>query len=429
MKRRVAAAKALSGDIQLPGDKSISHRAVILNSIAHGNAKISNFAQSDDCRSTIACLQSLGVQIELSKDDTVNIQGMADRGLQEPEDVLDAGNSGTTMRLITGLLSAQLFFSVITGDKSLCSRPMDRVIQPLRLMGAQIWGRDGDSKAPLTIKGGILNGIRYELPVASAQLKSALLLAGLFGQGDTVVIEPAPSRDHTERMLKAMGVTVEVDGRSISLSPGSLRATDVIVPGDISSAAFWLVAGAIHPQAKLSIYNVGINPTRSGIIEVLQSMGAKLKIDNEREVSGEPVADLHIESSSLTGIEIGGDIIPRLIDEIPLIALAGSVASGKTVIKDAQELRVKESDRISTTIEELSKLGADIEELPDGMIINGGKSLSAAECDSHGDHRLAMVLGIAALVSDGEMTIDKAEAVDVSYSGFWQHLTQISRKQ
>lgn len=426
MKQRLSAAKALSGNIQLPGDKSISHRAVILNSIAYGSAKISNFAQSDDCKSTIACLQSLGVQIDINEDNTINIQGMAGRGLQGSEDVLDAGNSGTTMRLLTGLLSAQPFLSVITGDKSLRSRPMGRVIQPLKLMGAQISGHDGDSKAPLTIKGGSLKGIRYELPVASAQLKSALLLAGLFAQGDTVIIEPASSRDHTERMLKAMGADIKVDELTISLSPGSLNAVDMEVPGDISSAAFWLVAAAIHPQASLSLRNVGINPTRSGIIDVLQSMGANLTIKNEHEVSGEPVADLHIESSSLAGIEIGGDIIPRLIDEIPIIALAGSMARGKTVIKDAKELRVKESDRISTTAKELSKLGADIEELPDGMVINGGKALSAAECDSYGDHRIAMMLGIAALVSDGEMTIDKAEAADVSYSGFWQDLTRVS---
>jgi 3-phosphoshikimate 1-carboxyvinyltransferase len=303
---------------------------------------------------------------------------------------------------------------------------MDRVIQPLKLMGAQIWGRDNDSRAPLVIKGGRLHGIRYTLPVASAQLKSALLLAGLYAKGDTVIVEPMPTRDHTERMLKAMGAKIKMGGNTISISPSRLKSLDIVVPGDISSAAFWLVAGAIHPEANIHVRSVGVNPTRSGILDILKSMGADLSVENERMVNGEPVAELKIQSSRLTGIEIGGELIPRVIDEIPLIAVAASVARGKTVIRDAQELRVKETDRIRATVKELSKLGADVEELPDGMVIRGKKKLRGATCDSHGDHRLAMMLGVAALVAEGETRIDNAEVVNISYPKFWQDLKPLS---
>jgi 3-phosphoshikimate 1-carboxyvinyltransferase len=303
---------------------------------------------------------------------------------------------------------------------------MDRVIQPLRLMGAQIWGRHSDSRAPLVIRGGQLHGIRYTLPVASAQLKSALLLAALFAQGDTVIVGPIASRDHTERMLKAMGAKIEVKGDTITISPSRLKAVDIIVPGDISSAAFWLVAGVIHNRANIRLSNVGINPTRSGIIDVLNSMGANLSVENERVVSGEPVADLRAQSNQLSGMEIRGELIPRVIDEIPLIALAASIAQGKTVIREAQELRVKETDRISATVKELLKLGADVQELPDGMVIQGRKKLRGAACESHGDHRLAMMLGVAALVAEGETEIDNAEAVNISYPRFWQDLKRLS---
>ena len=425
MKQVVKAPHTLDGEVSLPGDKSISHRAIILNGIARGDARVSNFAQSADCLATLACIRALGVGIESFKGGGLVVKGVGDMGLKEAEDVLCAENSATTMRLLAGLLAAQPFLSVITGDQSLRSRPMDRVIQPLRLMGAQIWGRHSDSRAPLVIRGGQLHGIRYKLPVPSAQLKSALLLAALFAQGDTVIVEPIASRDHTERMLKAMGAKIEVKGDTITSSPSRLKAVDIIVPGDISSAAFWLVAGVIHNRANIKLSNVGINHTRSGIIDVLNSMGANLSVENERVVSGEPVADLRAQSSHLSGMEIGGELIPRVIDEIPLIALAASVAQGKTVIRDAQELRVKETDRINATVKELLKLGADVEELPDGMVIHGRKKLRGAACESHGDHRLAMMLGVAALVAEGETEIDNAEAVNISYPRFWQDLKHL----
>jgi 3-phosphoshikimate 1-carboxyvinyltransferase len=371
-------------------------------------------------------MQALGVEIKREKGGGLLIKGAGDGGLKEAENVLSAENSATTMRLLTGLLAAQPFISVITGDKSLRSRPMDRVIQPLRLMGAQIWGRSGDTRAPLFIKGGQLHAIRYSLPVASAQLKSALLLAALFARGETVVIEPIPSRDHTERMLRAMGAKIKVRGNSIAISPGRLKAVDIAIPGDLSSAAFWLVAGAIHPQSEVRVRNAGINPTRSGILDVLKLMGADIMAENRRMVSGEPVADLSVKSGHLSGVEIGGELIPRVIDEIPLIAVAASVARGKTVIREAQELRVKETDRISATVKELSKMGADVAELPDGMVILGRKRLKGARCDSHGDHRLAMMLGVAALVAEGETEIDNAEAVNISYPRFWQDLKRLS---
>lgn len=425
MKKELTAPCFLEGEISPPGDKSMSHRAVIMNSIAEGNARIVNFCPSDDCRSTVRCLQALGVNIEVSGQEVI-VLGAGKQGLREADDVLDAGNSGTTMRLLSGLLAAQPFLSLITGDASLRSRPMDRVIGPLRLMGAQIWGRKRDTRAPLAIRGGQLHGIRYALPVASAQVKSALLLAALYADGETTITEPLPTRDHTERLMKAMGVQIETKGNSISVAPGSPKSADLVVPGDISSAAYWLVAAAIHPRAKVRATNVGINPTRDGIIEVLRAMGAKLKIENERIVSGEPVADLVVESSELHGVEIGGALIPRLIDEIPVIAVAALKAKGMTVVRDAAELRVKESDRIASVVSELSRLGADIEECPDGMIIRGGKNLHGAETRSHHDHRLAMALGIASTIAPGATVIEDAEACTISYPTFWEELDRLS---
>jgi 3-phosphoshikimate 1-carboxyvinyltransferase len=429
VKQKVRAARALDGEVYPPGDKSISHRAIILNSIAQGNARVSNFSQAGDCLATVTCLRALGVEIESGEVGELFVRGVGKGGLKEAEDVLDAEDSATTMRILTGLLAAQPFLSVITGDESLRSRPMSRVIQPLRLMGARIWGRSSDSRAPLVIKGGLLHGIRYQLPVASAQLKSALLLAALFASGDTIIKEPMPSRDHTERLLKAMGAEIEVVADTIALSPSRLNAVDLSIPGDISSAAFWLVAGAVHPQASIRLLNTGINPTRSGILDVLRSMGADLIVQNERILNGEPVADLEVHSSALNGVEIGGSLIPRLIDEIPLIALAACVARGKTVIRDAQELRVKETDRITATVGELLKMGAKAEELPDGMVLYGGKKLRGSSCDSHRDHRLAMMLGIAALIAEGETEIDNAEVADISYPTFWQDLENLSSGQ
>ena len=425
---------SLEGEIIPPGDKSISHRAVILNSLAKGKARIDNFAPGGDCLATVKCLRALGVKIgrEGSWDSpALLVSGTVEDGLKEAGNVLNAENSATTMRLLGGLLAGQPFLSVITGDASLRNRPMGRLIEPLRLMGAEIWGRGRDSFAPLVIKGGKLRGIDFALPIPSAQIKSAILLAGLFARGNTVLHQTIPSRDHTERMLKRMGASLESERNSISLLPLSspLVSVNLRVPGDISSAAYFLIAGVIHPSARIVIRDCGINPTRTGIIDVLLAMGAKLKIDNERLEAGEPLADIVVESSELKGIEVGGDIIPRLIDEIPVLAVAGCVAKGKTIIRDAGELRVKESDRIATVASELSRLGAKIEPLPDGMVIYGGRPLSGTEVDSHFDHRLAMSLAVAGLITKGETTIKHAQAAQVSYPDFWQTLLSVTSKE
>lgn len=388
-----------------------------------------NFLPGGDCLSTLNCLRQLGVEFTLTSGlpATLEITGIGTRGFHEPDNFLDAGNSGTTMRLLSGLLAAQPFLSIITGDASLRSRPMGRVIKPLREMGAQIWGRRGDTLAPLAIRGGNLHGIRYELPVASAQLKSAILLAGLFAEGSTTLKEPAPSRDHTERMLKAMGAGPHMDSSWINLSPLTtpLSALSMNVPGDISSAAYWLVAAVIHPQARVKVINVGVNPGRTGILDVLKDMGGRLYLENERQEGGEPVADIVAESSELTGIDIKGDIIPRLIDEVPLVALAACLAHGTTTIGDIGELRVKESDRIKTTVHELSRLGGKLSEQPEGMVIQGIRKLKGGQVDSNGDHRLAMTLAIAASVAEGETVINNAGVVDISYPVFWQDMERL----
>ena len=427
--RTIKPCPRLEGEVVIPGDKSISHRAVILNSLAKGKAKIDNFAPGRDCLATVKCLRVLGVSIDRkgSQDSpALLVSGRGEDGLKEAGNVLDAENSATTMRLLGGLLASQPFLSVITGDASLRNRPMGRLIEPLRLMGAEIWGRGRDSLAPLVIKGKKLQGIDFTLSIPSAQIKSAILLAGLFARGNTVLHQTIPSRDHTERMLKQMGASLESQRNSISLLSLSrpLLPLNLRIPGDISSAAYFLVAGAIHPNARIMIRSCGINPTRRGIIDTLLAMGARLKIDNERLEAGEPLADIVVESSELKGIEVGGDIIPRLIDEIPVLAVAGCIAKGKTVIRDAGELRVKESDRIATVVSELSRLGAKIEPLPDGMVIYGGRPLSGTEVDSHFDHRLAMSLAVAGLVAKGETTIKHAQAAQVSYPAFWQTLQQ-----
>lgn len=430
--RTIKTCRRLEGEIVLPGDKSISHRAAILNSLATGKAQIDNFAPGADCLSTVSCLKALGVKIgkKGSRDShTLSVSGTGEDGLTEASDVLDARNSATTMRLLGGLLASQFFLSVITGDSSLRNRPMGRLIEPLRLMGAEVSGRGQDSFAPLVIKGKKLRGIDFTLPVPSAQIKSAILLAGLFGRGNTTIRQKIPSRDHTERMLKRMGAVLETNGNSISLLPltSRLASLSMRVPGDISSAAYFMVAAAIHRDARIVIRDCGINPTRTGIIDILLAMGARLKIDHERLEAGEPLADIVVESSELKGMEVGGDIIPRLIDEIPILAVAGCVARGKTVVKDAGELRVKESDRIATVVNELSRLGAQIEPLPDGMVIYGGRLLSGTEVDSHFDHRLAMSLAVAGLIAKRETIIDHAQVAEVSYPAFWQTLRQITK--
>ena len=429
--RTIKACQRLGGEVVPPGDKSISHRAAILNSLARGKAEIDNFAPGADCLSTVRCLKALGVKIGRKGSrgsPTMSVSGTGEDGLKEASNVLDARNSATTMRLLGGLLASQPFLSIITGDASLRNRPMGRLIEPLRLMGADVAGRGQDSFAPLVIKGKKLRGIDFTLPVPSAQIKSAILLAGLFACGNTVVHQQIVSRDHTERMVRHLGARLESQGNSISLLPlnSPLASLSMRIPGDISSAAYFLVAAATHPDARIVIRDCGINPTRTGIMDILVAMGARLKIENERLEAGEPLADIVVESSELKGIEVGGDIIPRLIDEIPVLAVAGCAARGKTVIKDAGELRVKESDRIATVVSELSRLGAQIEPLPDGMVVYGGRRLSGTEVDSHFDHRLAMTLAIAGLIAKGETTIKHARAAQVSYPAFWQTLQQIT---
>jgi 3-phosphoshikimate 1-carboxyvinyltransferase len=436
MTQQIQPAKELSGTISLPPDKSISHRSVILNSLAEGTASIKNYSTASDCQATIMCLRELGIQIEYEVEtpigkgnpsNNLSLVSPGQRGLIEPTSILDAQNSGTTMRLLMGLLASTGFFSVITGDGSLRSRPMSRIAAPLSLMGASIMGRNHNSLAPLGIHGGSLSGIDYNMPVASAQVKSALIIASLFANGETILHQPALSRDHTERMLTSMGASITEDKLDILVQPTeSLKPVDVTIPGDISSGAFWMVAATADPNARLRLDNVVMNPGRTGILEVLEAMGAKITRNNTRVTGGEPICDLVVESAELRGVEIGGDLIPRTIDEIPIIALAACFAKGKTTIKDASELRVKESDRISTTVEELSRLGADIEELPDGISINGTGFLSGGECKSHGDHRLAMTLAIAGLLAKGPVSISEPEAVSVSYPNFWDDLKSIT---
>ena len=429
MIKQINSTNILRGELSLPGDKSISHRAVIFNSISQGNAIIENYSPGEDCMATIDCMKALGATIKsANQKGSLHISGVGNKGLTKPGQVLNAKNSGTTMRLLTGLLAAQDFSSTITGDASLCSRPMDRVTKPLNMMGAEITSQGNNSGAPLVIHGNKLHGITYQLPMASAQVKSALILAALFAENQTILTEPAQSRDHTELLLRIMGAELVNKGHSIIIFPKKLplSSIDICIPGDLSSAAYWLVAGALHPNAQIELLNIGINPTRTGIIDVLLKMGANLKIKNKRTQGGESVADLSISSSKLKGVKICGSLIPRLIDEIPVLTVAAALADGTTIIKDAAELRVKESDRITTTAQQLTNFGASIETLPDGMIIQGVKQLSGVECDSMGDHRLAMALGIAALIARGETIIHNAEAINISYPAFWEDAKKLS---
>ena len=381
----------------------------------------------------LGCLRGLGVEITEHSDcdawpgeECFEVVGVGLNGLQEPTDVLHAGNSGTTTRLVAGLLAGQSFLSVLTGDDSLRSRPMGRIVEPLREMGAVFMGRDNDSLLPLSVRGGDLNAIEYDLKVASAQVKSAILIAGLYANGRTAVRSPGLSRDHTERMMRHMGADVDIDDLTVSVQTSNLSATNVRVPGDISSAAFWMVAGAAHPNASIRLTNVGINPSRTGVIEVLRSMGASLRMENVVEDALEPAADIVVESSDLRGVEITNEIIPQVIDELPVLALAAARAEGETIIRDAEELRVKESDRITATVTGLAGLGVDIEETPDGMVIRGGRKLRGTAVSSFGDHRIAMTMGIAGTISDGETAIDGADAADISYPTFWSTLDSVS---
>ncbi|MBS3681843.1 3-phosphoshikimate 1-carboxyvinyltransferase [Ornithinibacillus massiliensis] len=416
----------LSGTIHIPGDKSISHRAIMFGALAKGKTSVTGFLPGEDCLNTISCFRQLGVDI-VQNETQVEINGLGIEHLQEPKEVLDVGNSGTTIRLLSGILAGLGFYSCIQGDASIAKRPMKRIVDPLRLMGANIDGRQGGMYTPLTVRGQNLHGIQYELPVASAQVKSAILLAGLLADGTTTVIEPERTRDHTERMLHAFGVSINRSGNNVSIEGKQhLTATSIEVPGDISSAAFFLVAGAIVPQSQITLHHVGINPTRTGIIDVLLNMGATLTTLNQNEEAMEPYADIQVKASSLHGVEIGGEIIPRLIDEIPIIALAATQAEGTTVIKDAAELKVKETNRIDIVAQELSKMGAHIETTEDGMIIHGNTKLKGAIVNSHGDHRIGMMLAIAGTIAEGETILENSTAIDVSYPGFFGSLSELA---
>jgi 3-phosphoshikimate 1-carboxyvinyltransferase len=431
MERTVEGAKQVRGVIAPPGDKSISHRCAIFGALAEGESVVEGFLPGEDCFSTIRCLEAMGVSFDRQPSEDgaflLRVHGGGRLGLKESPDVMDTGNSGTTMRLLSGLLAGLPHFSVLTGDGSLRSRPMGRVLTPLRQMGATVLGRAGDQLAPFAIRGGDLAGIDYSLPVASAQLKSALILAALFASGQTTLIEPGPARDHTELMLRSMGADIESDAGRIVIKPlrTELSPLQARVPADMSSACFWMVLAACHPDAEIRLLGVGMNPTRRGALDVLRDMGADVDVLEERIQGGEPVADLFVRSSRLHGTTIEGETIPRAIDEIPALALAATCADGDTIIRDASELRVKESDRIATTSGQLRRMGASIDETPDGMIIHGGEGLHGATVESSGDHRLAMTLAVAGLLAHGETHVGDAESVEISYPGFWSDLDRI----
>ena len=416
---------SLKGEVSIPGDKSISHRAVMFGSLAEGTTEVTNFLQGADCLSTISCFRILGIEIE-NTSQRILIHGKGLHGLTEPSDTLDTGNSGTTTRLISGILAGQRFTTILNGDASIQTRPMKRIITPLSIMGADITSLKGNDCAPLRICGGQLHGIAYKSPVASAQVKSCVLLAGLYADAPTSVTEPVLSRNHTELMLAGFGAHVASSGTTATIEPEpDLNGMKIEVPGDISSAAYFLAAGLMIPNSEILIKNVGINPTRDGILRVAKEMGGDITILNEKTSGGEPTCDLLVRSSSLKGVTIGGKIIPTLIDEIPMIAVMACFAEGITTIKDAQELKVKESNRIDTVVTNLKAMGAHIEATDDGMIIEGGYPLHGAVIDSHLDHRIAMSFAIGALGADGETRIEGAECVKISYPEFYQTLEKL----
>jgi 3-phosphoshikimate 1-carboxyvinyltransferase len=422
--------RGLRGEITLPGDKSLSHRSVIFAAIADGVTTINGFLPGEDTQNTAKAVQKMGIQVDGLGTDHLIVHGKGLDGLSEPAGVLDLGNSGTGMRLLAGLLAGQDFFSVLTGDEYLVKRPMGRVIEPLRRMGAQIDGRSSGKLAPLAIKGAGrgTKTIDYTSPVASAQVKSALLLAGLYADGETSVIEPSKSRDHTERMFRFFGVDIKEQGLRVTVrGRQKLRAQGPLdIPSDISSAAFFMVAASIVPGSDLLIKNTGVNPTRTGVIDVLRAMGADITLLNQREQAGEPVADIRVKHKKLNAVRIAGDLVPRAIDELPILSVAASYAEGKTVIQDAAELRVKESDRIATMAVELRKMGVAITERPDGMEITGRASLAGATCESHGDHRIAMSMAIAGLAARGETVVRDCGWIDTSFPGFERLLKQVA---
>jgi len=425
----VKPSRGLRGEIVLPGDKSLSHRSVIFSAIAEGDTVINGFLTGEDTVNTAKAVQAMGITIEGIDSSRLIVHGKGLDGLSEPSGVLDLGNSGTGMRLLAGLLSGQSFFSVLTGDYYLRKRPMERIVEPLRRMGAAIDGRSGGRLAPLSIRGGgrKTQSIDFTSPIASAQVKSAVLLAGLYGDGETSVNEPSKSRDHTERMLRFFGVGLREQGMIVTLhGRQALRPRGPIdIPSDISSAAFFLVAACIVPGSDLTIKNVGVNPTRTGIIEILTAMGADISFENSREQAGEPVADLSVHYRRLRAVEIAGALIPRAIDEIPVLSVAASYAEGTSIIKDASELRVKESDRIATMVAELKKMGVQVTERPDGMEITGREALDGAVCESHGDHRIAMSMAVAGLAARGETVVRDTEWIETSFPGFERLLRQV----
>ncbi|MFH1623735.1 MAG: 3-phosphoshikimate 1-carboxyvinyltransferase [Pseudomonadota bacterium] len=417
---------SLKGKLTVPGDKSISHRALIIGSLGKGQTRIKGLSRGADNLRTLNALQIMGVPIEKQRRGDLIIYGPGLYGLTEPEDVIDAGNSGTTMRLLTGLLSGQSFMSVITGDRYLRKRPMKRVVDPLSSMGAKIWGRENGNFAPLVVNGTRLRPIDYASPVASAQVKSAILLAGLYADGITTVSEPFQSRDHTERMLSFFGANLERKNNSVSVSGGpTLGGREVIVPGDISSAAFIIVAALIIPNSEVFLRRVGMNPGRTGVLSILKEMGGDIQILNEGETSGEPVADLLVKASQLRGVTIRGDLIPKTIDELPILSIAASVAEGETVIRDARELRVKETDRINAMACELKKFGVKVEDFDDGMRISGRSTLKGCECRSFGDHRVAMSLIIAGLRASGKTVVQDTSCIRTSFPGFMDKLSSL----
>ncbi len=426
MIQTVRPAQRIDGTVNLPADKSLSHRAALFAALSDGVAELIGFSDADDPHSTLDCFRALGVRIE-AEGDRLLVHGRGIRGLQPPTEPLDCGNSGTTMRLMAGILAGQPFSSTLTGDASLSTRPMDRIIEPLRAMGATIESTDGH--APLHITGRPLKGITYPLPMPSAQVKSCVLLAGMYAEGETTVIEPVPSRDHTERML---GLTPDiVDGKRHFTIRRRRRiiARPYRIPADFSAAAFFLVAGSIVPEGELRMEKVGLNPTRTGFLKVLQHMGADITISNTHILGGEPLADLVVRPAALKAVDVYGPAIPLLIDEVPVLAVAAACAEGKTTIRDAAELRVKETDRIAAMVNNLGKMGAAIEALPDGMCIEGGQPLNGAFIPTYNDHRIAMAMGIAGLVAEGKTRIKKAETAYVSFPGFWDQLRAIIKEK
>ncbi|WJE14087.1 3-phosphoshikimate 1-carboxyvinyltransferase [Halobacillus sp. ACCC02827] len=416
--------KKIIGELNVPGDKSISHRSVIFASLAEGTSKITNFLTGEDCLRTVQAFRDMGVEIE-QDDGSLTIHGKGIAALQEPVVPINFGNSGTTARLMSGVLAGLSFFTTAFGDESLSKRPMDRVAVPLRKMGARISGRNKGGLLPLAFDGTSLQGYDHKLTVKSAQVKSALLLAGMLADGKTTVTEIGETRNHTEMLLPEFGVDVEVDGRTICITGNQQpTAADVKVPGDISSAAFFIVAAALLPGSDLVIKNVGLNNTRNGIVQTMQQMGADIRADVHTHIGKEPVGDVYIKGGSLKGIELGGQLIPNVIDEIPIIALAATQAEGTTIIKDAEELRFKETDRISAVADTLNTLGADVETTEDGLIIHGKGKLSGGVIHSYGDHRIGMMGAVASLVSEQAVTIQNKDCINISYPNFFEHLNQ-----